>query len=153
MSQWVDGKRNDKGFTLIELVVVIAILGILASIAVPKFSNLIITSQIKADAATAQEIINAARMQEAETGEGVITGPAAEASEYIDEKYMDIPEPRSVKTEKGYETDFMIALGLEKDTGGKYLYNVYWIPSSKKYKTTQRAVEGRPFEIKEVGKD
>jgi MSHA pilin protein MshA len=38
---------NDKGFTLIELVVVIVILGILAVIAVPKYINLQADAQTK----------------------------------------------------------------------------------------------------------
>jgi prepilin-type N-terminal cleavage/methylation domain-containing protein len=40
---------NHKGFTLIELVIIIAVLGILAAVAIPKYSN--ITSESKEAAA------------------------------------------------------------------------------------------------------
>ena len=55
--------KKKKGFTLIELIVVIAILGILAMIAIPKLSGIQRTASIRADISTATTIVNAAKSQ------------------------------------------------------------------------------------------
>ena len=52
MLKWINKKRNKKGFTLIELVVVIAILGILAAIAIPRLTGAQGRAKIAADKAT-----------------------------------------------------------------------------------------------------
>lgn len=52
-------KRSKKGFTLIELIVVVAILAILAAIAVPNFIGMTEKAQTSTEVAAAAEVSNA----------------------------------------------------------------------------------------------
>lgn len=78
MIKWINKKRNRRGFTLVELVVVIAILGIIAAIAVPRltgFTEKATKSVVEADART---ILTAITMIYAENNK--VT------KDYLDEK-------------------------------------------------------------------
>jgi len=55
-------KKMNKGFTLIELIIVIAILGIIALIAVPNLAGIRQRSQVSADIRTAEQIGKAIRI-------------------------------------------------------------------------------------------
>jgi len=54
--------RSKKGFTLIELIIVIAILGIIALIAIPNLAGIRQRSQVSADKRTAEQIGKAVRI-------------------------------------------------------------------------------------------
>lgn len=68
MINWIQKKRNKKGFTLIELIVVIAILGILAAIAIPRLSGTRVTAANKANAANIATLVSAAQLAVAQEG-------------------------------------------------------------------------------------
>ena len=63
-------RKKKKGFTLIELIIVIAIIAILAAVAIPKFGDVRSNAAIKSDVANAKTIANAATVL---IGEGKIT--------------------------------------------------------------------------------
>jgi len=76
--------HNRKGFTLIELIVVIAILGILIAIAVPRLGGFTDTAEKNADEATARVIEGAAAMYYADQGDW-----PADIATLVTEKYLD----------------------------------------------------------------
>lgn len=66
-------KSKKKGFTLIELIIVIAIIAILAAVAIPKFGEVRKNANEKSDIANAKTIANAAT---ALIAEGEVVAPA-----------------------------------------------------------------------------
>lgn len=53
---------NEKGFSLVELIIVVALLGVLAAVAAPNYINYLYTSRIAADISTARSLAQSAYM-------------------------------------------------------------------------------------------
>ena len=115
-------KLNKKGFTLVELVVVIAIIGILAGFAVPKFLGFQESARLNSDVSTAKQIADIAavlvsqdKINLPETGKTTdITITSATASkadgtdaEKIVEKMQNVP---TLKSQNGKTKDIVVVI-------------------------------------------
>ena len=63
-------KTNNKGFSLVELIVVIAVMAILAAVAIPTFAGFITKANVASDESFANDVLYAAKI--AHTVEGTV---------------------------------------------------------------------------------
>lgn len=92
--------KKKKGFTLIELIIVVAVLGILALIAVPKFGQIQQKSKVKADIATAKTIADVAAMKLADGTLGTYTTQSDLGNDITQELQGGVPTPKAVSEGK-----------------------------------------------------
>lgn len=101
-------KKKRNAFTLIELIIVIAILGILAAIAIPKYRNSSKEAAITAHKANVEMLKSAARMKILEKDEDFNWPNDKNENDkkgYVNyiEKWPEIPKVLNLKDDKGNE--------------------------------------------------
>lgn len=123
--------NRQKGFTLVELVIVMAVLVVLAAIAIPRYNGILNESKVKSDAITAAGIVSAARIQETSTGSMVVC-----TSGY------DALDPSYFAAGKNPSSGGSFAL----TGGGNSAYIVNWTPTVGDYDGhVQTLTEGSVF--------
>ena len=107
-------RKVKRGFTLIELVMVVGILGILSSVALVKFTDVQKNAKVNADYVAASNIANAAKLAK-EAGKEYTTPEALKTAGYLE----GIATPQSV------EGTFEITIGeknIKVEAGGTQFY-------------------------------
>ena len=124
--------KNAKGFTLVELLAVIVILGIIAAIAVPSVSGVIAKSKKDATVSNAEQLIEGARL--------LVTTDNVDVSDGVDINVYSKGENQYGLEEEGFIEDGLVDTAgepykdashvhIEEDDNGKVIYSVYLLGS------------------------
>lgn len=148
-------RKEEKGLTLIELLAVIVIIGVIAAIAIPLIGGLISDTKENARVATANQILEAAKLYSIANNNGEIKG-TPKLSDLISGGYLqgDITDPQEGKpldttntvvyldVFNSNGTDAVVTLAFSSTTG-----------DSKDYKLSDlKTKKSTPSEDKEEGK-
>lgn len=87
MFRLINKLKNRKGFTLIELIVVLAVLAVIMAIAVPRFLSVQKEAEIDADQATIDMIAKAAELYYVQTDSNGTGVTIDDLDDYIDDDY------------------------------------------------------------------
>lgn len=121
-------KRNNKGFTLVELMVVILIIGILVAIAVPVYNKTLDEAKKRACQANLRTIDGAVAQYCAATGTDPETIGGSNPitidnnSDLVKDKYLK-GAPKCPATKEFYQVDKGVAKCVEKEGNGGHNYS------------------------------
>ena len=91
-------ERNEKGFTMVELIIVVAIMGIIGALLVPAFGTMSAKARLSTDIATVKTLKRTADSYKAEQGAfPSATGIVTLAAELTSKNYLD----RAVEMQTG----------------------------------------------------
>lgn len=128
MKKYKDHLKNERGLTLVELLAVLVIIGIIATIAIVMIGNVISDSRDKAILADAQNILSAAKIAQA-NGEGTKQSDGSvEFDRDLLQHYVDGvelgPDDKVVYTRSGSKGQWTIHYGKLSDIRNKEKFDV-----------------------------